>query len=263
MLLWALACGGGIWIRPLLPLDETRYTAVAWEMHRDAQWLVPRLNGEAYHHKPPLLFWLMQAGWTAFGPAEIWARLVAPLFGLAAIVLTWRMARMLWPERNGAAFLAPILLAASGLFAMFSSLVFFDLPLTACVLVAWLGILDASAGRPVRGWLQAGIAIGAGILFKGPVAMLHAGLPALLAPVWMRHRRPSPSWPRWYAGLLCALLAGAVLALAWAIPAARAGGPEFERMLFFGQHAGRIVGSFQNDKPVLWYLSVLPPMLLQ
>ena len=53
--------------RPLLPIDETRYAAVAWEMWDRGSWLVPLRNGEAYHHKPPLLFWIMHAGWALFG----------------------------------------------------------------------------------------------------------------------------------------------------------------------------------------------------
>ncbi|HSH29228.1 MAG TPA: hypothetical protein VK971_04905, partial [Thiohalobacter sp.] len=68
-----------LWLRPLLPVDETRYVAVAWEMWLRGDFLVPHLNGQAYHHKPPLLFWLIQAGWTLFGVSDWWPRLVAPL----------------------------------------------------------------------------------------------------------------------------------------------------------------------------------------
>ena len=45
-------------LRPALPIDETRYLTVAWEMWRDGTWLVPHLNGAIYGDKPPLLFWL-------------------------------------------------------------------------------------------------------------------------------------------------------------------------------------------------------------
>ena len=57
----------GILARPLLPVDETRYLAVAWEMRVGGHWLVPRLNGEIYSHKPPLLFWLVNLVWTITG----------------------------------------------------------------------------------------------------------------------------------------------------------------------------------------------------
>ena len=42
-----------------MPVDETRYLAVAWDMWREGNFLVPHLNGEPYSHKPPLLFWLI------------------------------------------------------------------------------------------------------------------------------------------------------------------------------------------------------------
>ena len=44
--------------RPLMPVDETRYAAVAWEMWTRGDFIVPRLDGLPYDHKPPLLFWL-------------------------------------------------------------------------------------------------------------------------------------------------------------------------------------------------------------
>jgi len=45
-----------------LPIDETRYLAVAWEMRQTGEFLVPHLNGALYSQKPPLLFWLINAG---------------------------------------------------------------------------------------------------------------------------------------------------------------------------------------------------------
>ena len=61
--LWLVVMAAGLALRPPLPVDETRYLAVAWEMWRDGNFLVPHLNGEAYSHKPPLLFWLINLGW--------------------------------------------------------------------------------------------------------------------------------------------------------------------------------------------------------
>ncbi|MBI2235329.1 MAG: glycosyltransferase family 39 protein, partial [Micavibrio aeruginosavorus] len=47
-------------LRPLLPIDETRYVTVAWEMFLRHDPLAPlTVNGTPYHHKPPLLFWLI------------------------------------------------------------------------------------------------------------------------------------------------------------------------------------------------------------
>lgn len=51
----------GVWLAAasLLPIDETCYTGVAWEMLRTGNLLVPHSNGLPYPDKPPLLFWLL------------------------------------------------------------------------------------------------------------------------------------------------------------------------------------------------------------
>jgi hypothetical protein len=60
---------------PVLPIDETRYLAVAWEMRLHGDFLVPHLNGAPYSDKPPLLFWLINA--TAFAATHtLWERVL-------------------------------------------------------------------------------------------------------------------------------------------------------------------------------------------
>ncbi len=64
---WLLLTVGMLTLRTAIPIDETRYLSVAWEMWwRHSQW-VPYLNGHTYDGKPPLLFWLMELGWLVFG----------------------------------------------------------------------------------------------------------------------------------------------------------------------------------------------------
>ena len=43
-----------IFTLPLLPIDETRYVTVAWEMRQSGHWLLPTLNGEPYDLDEPL-----------------------------------------------------------------------------------------------------------------------------------------------------------------------------------------------------------------
>ena len=64
------------YVRPILPIDETRYLSVAYEMFIDKEWVVPKLNGEIYSQKPPLLFWLIQSGWSIFGVNIWWPRML-------------------------------------------------------------------------------------------------------------------------------------------------------------------------------------------
>ncbi|MBC7966093.1 MAG: glycosyltransferase family 39 protein, partial [Fuerstia sp.] len=68
-LLWTICLAlllvfSAVFSRPLLPPDETRYISVAWEAHVRGDYLVSHLNSETYAHKPPLLFWLINAVWS-------------------------------------------------------------------------------------------------------------------------------------------------------------------------------------------------------
>ena len=127
---WAAFAVASIWLRPLWPVDETRYASVAWEMWLRGDFLVPHVNGEPYAHKPPLLFWLIQIGWAAFGVNDWWPRLVAPLCALGAVPLLSRLARLLWPEDHDAASAPLWVLFGTLLFAGFVTLTMFDLLLT-------------------------------------------------------------------------------------------------------------------------------------
>jgi 4-amino-4-deoxy-L-arabinose transferase-like glycosyltransferase len=257
---WALLLVTALLTRPLLPVDETRYVGVAWEMWTRGDFLVPYLNGEAYSHKPPLLFWLMQGGWWLFGVNELWPRLVAPLVGLGCLGLTALLARRLWPERPLAAALAPWLLFGCVFFAGFATLTQFDLLVVFCTLLGMLGLQRAATGAG-SGWLVVGLAIGLGVLGKGPVILLQVLPAALLGRLWVDRARIG-GWGGWYGGLTAAVLLGAAIALAWALPAAQAGGPDYQRAIFWGQTADRMVDSFAHRQPVWWYLPWLPVLLL-
>ncbi|MFA7594691.1 MAG: glycosyltransferase family 39 protein, partial [Thiohalobacteraceae bacterium] len=257
---WALLVVTALLTRPLLPVDETRYVGVAWEMWARGDFLVPYLNGEPYSHKPPLLFWLIQAGWWLFGVNDVWPRLVAPLIGLGCLGLTVLLARRLWPQRPLAAVLAPWLLFGCVFFAGFSTLIQFDLLIVLCTLLGMLGLQRAATGVG-SGWLVVGLAIGLGVLAKGPVILLHVLPAALLGRLWVDRARLR-GWAWWYGGLAAAVVLGAAIALAWALPAGQTGGPDYQRAIFWGQTAERMVDSFAHRQPFWWYLPWLPLLLL-
>jgi 4-amino-4-deoxy-L-arabinose transferase-like glycosyltransferase len=248
-----------LWTRPLWPIDETRYVGVAWEMWQRGDFLVPHLNGQPYSHKPPLLFWLIHAGWAVLGVNDWWPRLIPALFAIWSLALTRQLARLLWPERERIPTLASWILLGSLLWTVFATLTMFDMLVAAFAALGVLGLARAWSGRAALGLVTFGLAIGGGVLAKGPVILLHLLPAALLAPWWMGERGPRRS--RWYAGVALASALGAALALAWALPAARAGGPEYERAIFWGQTAGRVAASFAHRQPWWWYLPLLPVLL--
>lgn len=238
-LCWLTVVIATLTLRPPFPVDETRCLAVAWRMHWSGDWLVPHLGEHPYSDKPPLLMWLINLGWSVFGVSETWARLVPMLFAPLALLLTARLARRLWPGRAAVVESAPVLLCAAALFALCSTLLMYDMLLTTCVLAALVAL---EAGRRLRGprpWLALGAALGLGLLAKGPVVLLHVAPAALAAPLWARSPRPA-RWRRFYGGLGLALLVALAIAGAWALPALRAGGPEFSHAILWGQVSKRL-----------------------
>jgi len=272
--LWLIMMAVTLQVRPLLPVDETRYLAVAWEMWQNENFLVPHLNGATYSHKPPLLFWLMHLGWFIFGVNDWWPRLIAPLFGLINLFLTSSVAKQLWPSNSGVATVAPLILLGCLFWTLFTTLTMFDMLLAFCSLLAILGILRAWQNDHSYSFMIVAIAVGIGLLAKGP-AILVATLPvALLVPFWTpaqtvgftgsngKDNSWKKSWKQWYFNVGVATLGGIVIALIWAIPAAISGGEKYTDAIFWGQSAGRMVNSFAHARPWWWFLAVLPVLLL-
>jgi 4-amino-4-deoxy-L-arabinose transferase-like glycosyltransferase len=222
--------------------------------------LVPHLNGRTYSDKPPLLFWIYNLGWAIAGVNDIWPRLVSPLFGAASLLLTAGIARRLWPGDRQIQRLAPLVTLSSFLWMIFVSAAMFDMLVVFFTLLGVLGIIRTWQDSDPKGWLMAGMALGFGTLAKGPVIFIHTLPLALLAPWWAIEHRPR-RWTSWYAGILGATLIGALMALAWAVPAAHAGGEEYSQAIFWGQSAGRVAKSFAHQRPLLWYVPLLPLIL--
>ena len=254
--LWLIVMLTALFTRPLLPVDETRYASVAWEMWLRGDFLVPYLNAEPYSHKPPLYFWLIHAGWWLFGVHEWVVRAVAPLLALLILFATAALSRQLWPTDTGASRLAAWLVFGTTFFTAFLSWVQFDLLLVLMTLLALIGMVRAARGS-LYGWLLCGIAMGLGVLSKGPVILLQVLPVALLAPLWRRTDEHC-GWWHWYAGLFVSVLVAAGIALAWALPAAQAGGEAYREAILWGQTANRMLQSFAHAHPVWWYLPWLP-----
>ena len=259
--LWALLTIVALWARPLAPVDETRYASVAWEMWLRADWLLPHLNGTPYPDKPPLLFWLVNLAWTLAGPSDWAARMVPAVATLLALWLLSRLERLLWPQGSDQPALSPWIFYGSVLVAPFGTSLMFDVVLTTGVLLALIGLVQAARRGGIGNWALYAFGIGIGTLTKGPVILIYLLPVALLAPWWLPPA-PRRNWWQWYRPLIVALLAGAGLALCWAIPAARRGGAGYADAIFLGQTAGRMVRSFQHARPWWWYLILLPAILL-
>jgi len=243
---------------PPIPIDETRYLTAAWEMFNSGQWLVPTVNGAWYSDKSPLLFWLIAGGWKIVGVHTWVARVEALVVALGMLLTLRRLAARLGMDARGADHAMWLLAGCLG-FTVFSTAIMFDLLLAWCVLGALHALLDLDSRRWTRGIIALGIAIGLGILAKGPVVLLHIVAVAILAPLWSGTARANKL--RWYGALLAGLLIGVAIALCWLLPAAWYAGPTYWQPLL-DKVTGRIAHSFAHNRPWWWYLPLVPVLLL-
>ena len=260
-LFWLVLVLVSLFSRSYLPIDETRYVTVAWNMFLNHDFLVPYLNGETYSHKPPLLFWLMNLGWALFGVNDWWPRLLPSIFALGAVLMTQKIAVRLWPSRPQTGYISSLILLGSGMWAVFTTATMFDMLVAFFTILGALGLLIAWQSEAKKGWIYVAIAIAGGLLAKGPTILLQILPLAVLAPWWMSHSSNQLNLRRWYLSILIAAFVAVLILLAWAIPAGIYGGAKYQHDIFWGQTADRMVKSFAHRRPIYWYLPMLPVML--
>ncbi len=257
LLLYAAAIG----FRPLLPVDETRYMSVAWEMYLRQGWLEPlTLNFQPYHHKPPLLFWLINASWALLGVSRWAATIPVVLSALVSVYLTGVLGRMLFPEVLDDNNRTRLIMVASVPFLAYSTVVMFDTTLTVFVLLSLIGIVLHSRERKWSHIILIGVSLGLGGLAKGPFAPFCIFFPILLAPYWAKNVGNIRTW---YAGNMLAGAIALVIVLAWLIPMLARADANFAYWLLWEQTAGRVTGSLDaHVAPFYAYLPLLPVMFL-
>lgn len=256
ILLWLTLVFIGLASRSYFPTDETRYVTVAWNMWLSGDYLVPTLNDVAYSHKPPLLFWLINLGWKLFGVNDWWPRIVPSLFALASVLMTQRIASLLWPNQVQIQKNVVFILLSCGLWVVFSTALMFDMMIAFFTLLGLYGLLIAHLHQKFKGWMMFSLAIGGGLLAKGPTVLVQL-LPSALLAIWWSSQK-NLNLKNWYLPIFCSVILGIFIALLWAIPAGNRGGETYRNAIFWGQTAHRLVNAFDHSRPFWWYLPTLP-----
>jgi 4-amino-4-deoxy-L-arabinose transferase-like glycosyltransferase len=204
--IWILAAAGIIFFTylgaaSLWDEDETLYASIAREMMDRGDWVVPMFNGHMFPEKPPLMFWLMIAGFELFGQNEFGARFFSAVLGVGTALLTYHLGWLLFNARVG--LWAGLITASSIIFTVSaraatvdSALVFITTLAMLCFVLVFREQGTAESGQGVEDRVQGSgfrvqgssvyslritayilfvifyLSLGAAILAKGPVGFL-------------------------------------------------------------------------------------------
>ncbi|MDE2852481.1 MAG: glycosyltransferase family 39 protein [Acidobacteriota bacterium] len=255
----------GIGSRDLWNPDEPRYAEVAREMLLEPRaienFLVPRLNGERYDHKPPLHFWnIALFGALRGGVDEVAARLPSLLAGIGSVLVVFALAGRMFDRRT--AWLAAPIFLTSALVMWNGRVGQIDMTLTSLELLAILfwarGRSWAADDPPVRpGGHLANLpffaCLGLATLAKGPVGLI---VPLLAVVTWLAIERDRAGVAELRLGR--GLLLWAAIVLAWFGPAVWIAGKSYFDALILDQTVSRYAEATYHPRPWHYYFRTLP-----
>ncbi|MFZ5792454.1 MAG: ArnT family glycosyltransferase [Pseudomonadota bacterium] len=248
--IWLLLVASTLAARPPLASVDSLVLAQAWW-----GWSATHTaEADAFANHPPLLGWLIHAGWALFGVSQAWARLVGPLFGLGAILLAGPVARLLWPRRPQAVATAPVILVGLGGFTAAIALTLPDLALNCMMLAGIAGLGLVLRDKPLAGWSVFGLALGLALLARGSGALLYLAPLALALPWLARNGESKPG--AWLLGLTASLALAALVALPWLLTA-----PDPLAALVGDPTAYPNAPELPPTRPWYWLLLLAPALL--
>lgn len=236
---------------PLVEPDETRYAEVSLEMWQRGDWVIPTIQGEPFLDKPPLLYWLTMVSYSLLGVSEFSARLPIALSALACVMSVFFIGRKLVGSR--AAWMGSALLLMCAGFLLAGRFVITDCLLACCTTVCGLAAYTALRENRVQWswWLLACFAAAAGVLTKGPLAIVLVAPPLVVA-CWLARNRAILNWK----AIVAIVGIVATLALPWYV-LIHFSQQEFASHFYLKQYVARYVNAFDHKEPWWFYAPVL------
>ena len=233
----------------LVGADEPRYAQVAREMLARHDWITPTLGGSAWLEKPPLYYWQAMLAYRIFGVRDWAARVPSAVDASLVVFAVYFFLRKLRPgfHLDGALMLA----AVAGMIG-FAHSASTDMPLAAMfslAMLCWYAWWESSAQNLLCGFY---FFLALGVLAKGPVAVLLAGMVIVLFAIAAGNSRIVLK-TLWLPGMLLFF----VVAMPWYV-AVQLRQPEFFRV-FILEHNLERFGSdiYHHVQPVWFYIPVV------
>ena len=197
----------GVFTMPVLDADEARFAQASAQMAQSGDYLHIRFLDTARNAKPAGIYWMQAASARLFGQLEsrqIWAwRLPSVLGAMLAVLAMYWGGCALVGER--AAFWGSLLLGSSLLLASEGGIAKTDAMLVGMTSLAMAALAHLRHGGDRRLALVFWFAVAGGVLIKGPITPLIAGLALVVLWRWEGQAgwmRPLRHWP----GLVLAVL---------------------------------------------------------
>jgi 4-amino-4-deoxy-L-arabinose transferase-like glycosyltransferase len=243
--------------RPLSVPDEGRYAEISRWMLVSGDWLVPRLNGLPFFHKPPLTHWLQATSMALLGVHPWAARVPEVLLGLMMVGVLYRVTRDWFDDALAAR--AAAVLGTSATVLIGAQYVNHDIGVAAWISVAILAFARAflPEGRPHAGWACLGfLACALGLLTKGLIGVVLPGLTLFVWVSWTHQWRKVWRLP-WARGL--ALFA--LVALPWFVWVSWRFPGAFDYLFGVQQVERYTQAGFNNRQPWWFYLAAVVLLL--
>lgn len=230
--------------------EEGRRILPAVSMLEDGYWIVPRLSGEPYLRKPPLINWAIAGAFKITGSRSEWAARLPSVLSVLALGLITLFACDRWLRTEGALLAALFMITNIGLIekGRLAEIEALYISLTGAAIAVWLGSW-VRGGNPWARWILAWLFLGLGLLTKGPLHLLYF-YAVVGAVLWCsRERRELFRWSH-----LIGILVGLIPVILWLVPYLAATESGEAASTWRDQFANRI---FENKFDLKsWLLSV-------
>ena len=211
--------------------DEPRYARAAVEMVESGNYLLPTFNGQIWFDKPPLLYWLMSLPIRLKGPTELACRFFGVLGTALICLLTYFIGKQLLGTKAG--LWAMVILASTLMILIVGTSAISDAVLLPFIVAVMAVFAQSISSRvPLSHIFLMGVALGLGMLTKGPIGLMP--LPAIATILWLVRKTRKNIW-RDVCAVAASLAIGFLIFAAWAIPANHFTDGQFLRE-FIGRH---------------------------
>jgi 4-amino-4-deoxy-L-arabinose transferase-like glycosyltransferase len=247
-------------LSPLFDPDESYYPGTAAESVDAGRGWDPRFNGSPRWDKPILTYALIEVSFAAFGRTAAAARVPSAVQSTLLVLIVGITVGRLAGRRAGG--LSAIVVATTLGTQIFARVAHPEIGVVLMITtaellaVAWLTTTDSALRRRLA--LGIGVALGLGVLTKGPVAVV---LPLVaLLPARLIAGGPRPASPQaWRHGALTAAVMLTV-AVPWYAAMSWQHGTAFLEEALWQHNVGRYTGAAFTHRAAPWFL-VAPTLL--